>query len=134
MHLLTTIVWILTALVGGYMLGITLRHGRPDTAARTSRLPVAVTFWHPTTQILGLAVWLVFVYGGPPVLAWAAFVILLVGVGLGEVLFTRWLRDRRRFGPDEVLSEQQIPVPVLAGHGLLALATLVLVLLSALRA
>lgn len=60
-------------------------------------------------------------------LAWLASVLLLPVALLGLTMLARWLPAR---GGDR--AESRFPVPVVAGHGLLAVATVVLVLLVAL--
>ena len=69
----------------------------------------------------------------------AAFVILVAVAALGFTMFAIWWR-RRQAGtlaaadaqPGEP-AEQHFPVPIVALHGLLAVTTVVLVLLSALE-
>ncbi|HSC73801.1 MAG TPA: hypothetical protein VLB89_06505 [Gaiellaceae bacterium] len=68
-------------------------------------------------------------------LAWIAFALLLVVALPGFTMFAIWLR-RRRGAVSEIVTpdtpaEQQFPVAVVGLHGLLAAATLVLVLLTA---
>jgi hypothetical protein len=87
-------------------------------------------------------------------LTWVAFALLVVVALLGFTLFSRWLPTRRavpavsagagagtsRAGVDSRSAgtagsepaERHLPVPVVAAHGLFAVATVVLVLLTAL--
>jgi hypothetical protein len=61
------------------------------------------------------------------VLTWVAFALLVVVAILGEVLFLRWYKGR---GSGAV--ESGLPRPVVYTHGLFAVATVILVLLTAL--
>ncbi|HEX2575199.1 MAG TPA: hypothetical protein VHK88_02550 [Aquihabitans sp.] len=50
-------------------------------------------------------------------LRWLALAFLVVGVGVGLTMFTKW-RGARRSGPDEA-----VPAAMVYGHGLLAAVT-----------
>jgi hypothetical protein len=69
--------------------------------------------------------------------AWSAFVILLPVAALGSTMFGLWLRSGRRRGrgrhayTPRHAAEDHFPPPVVLGHGLFAVATVVLVLLNA---
>jgi hypothetical protein len=71
-------------------------------------------------------------------LTWIAFGILAVVALLGWTMFAIWLRRRQaRAGGGDIAApgipaEQHFPVAVVALHGLLAVTTVVLVLLTAL--
>ncbi|HKH30009.1 MAG TPA: hypothetical protein VKA45_03045, partial [Gaiellaceae bacterium] len=91
---------------------------------------------------LGLVLWIVYVINDSEALAWIAFAILLAVALLGLTMFAIWWRRRQAgagpvAGPEEGSTgqpaEQHFPVPIVALHGLLAVTTLVLVLLSALE-
>jgi uncharacterized membrane protein YidH (DUF202 family) len=60
-------------------------------------------------------------------LTWIAFGLLVIVAILGETMFLRWRHSRREATP-----EARFPVPVVYAHGLFALITVVLVLLTAL--
>ena len=72
-------------------------------------------------------------------LAWIAFVLLAVVAAIGFSMLFIWLRQRSKepAGPvagqpaETIPAERSFPVPIVAGHGLLAAVTLVLVLLTA---
>lgn len=62
--------------------------------------------------------------------------LLLVVAALGAGMVRRWRADRRRLNAEKVPKadrppEQRFPAPVVALHGLLAVVTLALVVLSA---
>jgi hypothetical protein len=84
----------------------------------------------------GLVVWIVYLAKDEDVLAWIALAILAVVAALGWTMFAIWLRRRRaRSAPEAVTpdtpAEQHFSVPIVALHGVLAVATVVLVLLTA---
>lgn len=138
------ITWILTALGGAYMLFVWISRGghRPQQG---SRFPPALIFGHFGLAAAALVVWIVYVATDNHTLAWIAFVSLLVVAVLGFTMLARWLPTYRgtRVGgatsavpgtgtPSEP-AERHFPVAAVAGHGVLAALTLVLVLLVALE-
>jgi hypothetical protein len=132
------IVWILTAVGGFGLLGTWVAKGgvRPHPAGAGSRFPPALIFGHFLLAAAGLVLWLVYVSTGTDALAWIAFVLLLVVAALGFTMFARWLPSYRAAGstaPSAGPPERHFPVPVVAAHGVVAAATLVLVLLAALN-
>ena len=142
MDIAALVAWVLTALGGFYMLATWISRGghRQPT---TSRFPPALIFGHFALAAIGLIVWIIYVASDTDSLAWVAFVILLPVALLGFTMLARWLptyRARTTTGADGTAAgtvegapaESHFPVPVVAGHGLLAVVTLVLVLLTAL--
>jgi hypothetical protein len=128
--------WVVTALGGFYLIGTWIARGGARPGG-TSRFPAALPFGHFLLAAAGLVVWIVYIFADLTALAWAAFVILLPVALLGFVMFFRWLpsyRARAAAAPaeGERPAEQSFPVPVVVAHGLLAVVTLVLVLLTAL--
>jgi hypothetical protein len=94
----------------------------------------------------GLVVWIVYVAADKDALAWIAFALLVPVALLGFTMLAIWLRRRRApaaghpvpsggaTGPGPTTAapaEQRFPVPIVIGHGLLALVTVILVLLTA---
>ncbi|MGW3991266.1 hypothetical protein [Streptomyces sp. NPDC004830] len=147
MDIAALIAWLLTALGGFVMLGTWIRHGgarRQQTGA--SHLPVPVVLGHFALAAIGLVVWIAYVVADTSALAWTAFALLLPVALLGFVMLARWIPVRRggtanpvahtaATGPGAegtVPAERHFPVPVVVAHGLLAVVTLVLVLLTAL--
>ncbi|MQY03785.1 hypothetical protein [Actinomadura macrotermitis] len=137
MAIAALITWILTALGGFYMLSVWIaRGGLRREEAGSTRFPPPVIFGHMLLAAAGLIVWIIYVAADKQALAWTAFVILLPVALLGFVMLARWIptyRARAAAGPGagSVPAERAIPVAVVAGHGLLAVVTLVLVLLTA---
>ena len=139
MGLATMGFWIATGMIGLYMFGITLRLNTDGDTSNDSHLPSLVVFTHATLAFVGLAVLLTFVGVGGPVLAWTTFGIVLVVAALGSYMGLRWLLDRHgRKAKVEAnklhLVEQQIPSAAVHTHGALAFLTIIMVLITALRA
>ncbi|MFE9438531.1 hypothetical protein ACFYO2_05920 [Streptomyces sp. NPDC006602] len=136
MDIAALIAWVATALGGFYMLGTWLSHG--GARGGTSRLPVPVVFGHFALAAVGLVVWIVYVVTDEDALAWTAFGLLLPVALLGFTMLARWIpvhRDRAAApaSPEQSApAERHFPVPVVAVHGLAAVTTVVLVLLTAL--
>ncbi|WBO67880.1 hypothetical protein [Streptomyces camelliae] len=144
MDIAALITWVVTALGGFYMLGTWIQRGgirRHQTG--TSRLPAPVVFGHFALAAIGLVVWIIYVVADKTALAWTSFGLLLPVALLGFVMLARWIpvyRDRATATPaaaaagaeGSVPAERHFPLPVVLAHGLLAVVTLVLVLLTAL--
>jgi hypothetical protein len=143
MDVAALIFWILTAGGGFFMLGKWISNGghRQPT---NSRFPPAMIFGHFALAALGLVVWIIYVATDTTALAWTAFVILLPVALLGFAMLARWIPTYRARttapvaatpaapAADQTPAEQHFPVAVVGVHGLLAVTTLVLVLLTAL--
>lgn len=154
MAIAALVTWIITAAFGFFMLGTWISRGgtRADGA---SHFRPPVVFGHFLLAAAGLVVWIIYVFNDATTLAWVAFVDLVVVAIVGDVLVIRWAKDRRggidrsvqaattgrRAGTGSMtaqtsalqLAEQRIPTPAVVLHGLFAVATVVLVLLSALE-
>lgn len=137
------VLWVLTALGGASMAARWLTAGgaqrtlpAPEApgavaaAASRTRLTPALVFGHAALAGTGLVVWVAYVVSGAGPLAWLALALLLVVIGAGEVMFLRWFGGRAGAEPT---IESRFPVPLVFGHGLAGLATIVFVLLAALR-
>jgi hypothetical protein len=128
--------WFATAVVGTYMLSRTISGSRNATGATVTDLPVMISFLHPALALGGLAVFGGYVLTGEASFVWIAFADLLLVSVLGEVLFAKWLKGRRPSSSPvrRFPAEQTIPVEIVGLHGLLAVATLVVVFVIALQA
>jgi hypothetical protein len=138
MSIVALIAWLVTAVGGFVLLGTWIARGGTRTP-RTSHLPPAVVVGHFALAAIGLVVWIVYVVTDSTALAWIAFVLLVPVALLGFTMLVRWLPTvrGRAAAPDGTAAaggppERHFPVAVVAGHGVLAVATVVLVLLSAL--
>jgi hypothetical protein len=156
MGIAALITWLLTAGGGFFMLGTWLSKGgnRPP---RTSNFPPALIFGHFGLAATGLVIWIIYLITDTDALAWIAFILLLPVAVLGFTMLARWLPTRRTgasagatgtgsvggrataesAGATAATSagqppESHFPVPVVAAHGLFAVVTVVLVLLTAL--
>ncbi|MGW5663166.1 hypothetical protein ACWEWG_24155 [Streptomyces sp. NPDC003758] len=148
MDIAALIAWVVTALGGFYMLGTWIqRGGIGQQQSGASRLPAPVVFGHFALAAIGLVVWIIYVVADKSALAWTAFGLLLPVALLGFVMLARWIpvyRDRATAtatatpavataqGDGTLPAERHFPLPVVLAHGLLAVVTLVLVLLTAL--
>ncbi|MEU1704161.1 hypothetical protein ABZ478_01995 [Streptomyces sp. NPDC005706] len=144
MDIAALITWVVTASGGFYMLGTWIqRGGLRQQRTGTSRLPAPVLFGHFALAAIGLVVWIVYLVADRTALAWTSFGLLLPVALLGFVMLARWLPVHRagagaapaaagRAAEATVPAERHFPVPVVLAHGLFAVATLVLVLLTAL--
>jgi hypothetical protein len=144
--------WGLTALAGLVLFGTWLvkggvrrgagRHGRHRQLSRT------LVFGHVALAVVGLLVWIAYLTMGHGMLIWTALGVIVVVALLGLVMFARWVpsyRGRARFGVSPgaahrapatgwSLPEQHFPVVVVAAHGVLAVSTVAVVVLTALVA
>ncbi|WP_037853497.1 hypothetical protein [Streptomyces sp. NRRL S-340] len=146
MDIAALITWVVTALGGFYMLGTWIqRGGIRQQQSGASRLPAPVVFGHFALAAVGLVVWIVYVVADKSVLAWTSFGLLLPVALLGFVMLARWIPVRREGatagepaaatapGADgTVPAERHFPLAVVLAHGVFAVVTLVLVLLTAL--
>jgi hypothetical protein len=141
------IAWIVTAGGGFFLLSIWLaRGGMRQQQASGGRIRPPLILSHFLLAATGLVIWIIYIAADSDALAWIAFVILAVVALLGLTMFAIWSRQRQaRVGRaggtqgsgsqaavTETPPEQHFPVPVVGLHGLLAVTTVVLVLLTAL--
>ncbi|MFI6520941.1 hypothetical protein ACIBF1_35675 [Spirillospora sp. NPDC050679] len=137
MDIAALLTWLATAAGGFFMLGKWIAAGGVrQQRDGTSRLPAPVVFGHFLLAAAGLVVWIVYLLAGSGALAWTAFGLLLPVALLGLVMLLRWIPVHRAArtgaGGGPAPAERAFPVPVVAGHGVFAVATVVLVLLTAL--
>ncbi len=131
--------WLVTAGFGLFMLMRWVRRGglRRGPGAAT-HFPPAFVFTHFGLAAGGLVVWIAYLVTDRSLLAWIAFADLAVVAMLGGFLVRRWTLDGRAAmaaggrAPQADLAEQHIPRPPVVVHGIFAVSTVVLVLLSAL--
>lgn len=132
MDVAALVAWVLTAGGGFFLFGTWVaRGGLQQARSGETRLPPALLFGHLLLAATGLVLWIAYVASDADGLAWAAFVVLLPVALLGFAMLFRWVAERREVGAESPAAEQRFPVPVVVLHGLLAVTTLVLVLLSA---
>jgi hypothetical protein len=133
------IAWVITASGGFVLLSIWLMRGgmrQQQEAGNQIRPPLILS--HFLLAAAGLVVWIIYLVNDKDALAWIAFAILAVVALLGWTMFAIWLRRRQaRAAVSDVATpgtpaEQHFPVPIVGLHGVLAVTTVVLVLLTAL--
>jgi hypothetical protein len=144
MGIAALITWLLTAAGGFVLLGTWIARGgvRPP---RTSKFLPALVFGHFALAVAGLVVWIIYLISDTKALAWTAFIVMLPVALLGFVMLARWIPTYRArtavpaaagggtpAAEVSVPAEKHFPVAVVAGHGLFAVVTVVLVLLTAL--
>lgn len=134
------VTWLITAAGGFLMLGIWISRGG-HKPPRSSKFPPALIFGHFALAAIGLVLWIVYLVADNDALSWVAFVVLLPVALLGFTMLARWIptyrtpvviaaADTAGSSPG-VPAEKHFPVAVVAGHGLFAATTLVLVFLTA---
>ncbi|MCM6772712.1 hypothetical protein NDR87_06395 [Nocardia sp. CDC159] len=128
------VAWLLTAFGGFVLLGMWAAKGGARQGGST-HLPPPVVFGHFLLAAAGLVVWIIHLVVDSTALAWTAFALLLPVALLGFFMFFRWLPTYRgRAAGAEGPAERHFPLPAVAAHGIFAVATVVLVLLTALGA
>ena len=139
MSVAALISWVITAGFGSFMLRRWLSRGGLRRGEGTdSHFPPARVFTHLGLAVAGLVIWIVYLVVGSSVLAWIALADLALVAILGSLLARRWAMDGRaamRGGAASVgvdLAEQHIPRGPVVVHGIFAVTTVVLVLLTAL--
>jgi hypothetical protein len=134
------VTWIITAGGGFVLLSIWLaRGGMRQEGDGGNRIRPPLILSHFLLAAAGLVIWIIYLAADKDALAWIAFGVLVVVALLGWTMFFIWLRRRqaRAMAAEAsavgVPAEQHFPVPIVALHGLLAVTTVVLVLLTALK-
>ena len=136
--------WIVTALAGLFLLAVWLIEYDPGfQRAAATRLPVPVLTAHALLAVTGLIIWGLYLFADSQRLAELAAAVLLLVAVLGLTMGARWVgvyrahpaRARAGAGAVQVAipPERNFPLPVVIGHGILAVTTLILVLLTVLK-
>ncbi|GAA4487064.1 hypothetical protein GCM10023094_44820 [Rhodococcus olei] len=141
MGIAALVLWILAAGGGSVLLATWIAKGGARQPT-TSRLSPGLVFGHFALAGAGLIVWIIYLVTDTTALAWVAFAALVVVAVLGLTMFIRWIPSYRAGSATrpgsvkepgtEAPPEKHFPVAVVAGHGVFAVATVVLVLLAAL--
>jgi hypothetical protein len=133
------VTWVLTAGGGSVMLGLWLKHGgMKQSDLPGDRIRSARILSHFALAATGLVLWVVYLASDSKGVAWVAFGLLAVVALLGFSMLAIWLRQRSHEpavavagARDAVPAERHFPTAIVGLHGVLAAATLVLVLLVA---
>jgi hypothetical protein len=135
------LVWMATVLVGLVLLIVWLmEYDRDFQRAAATRLPVPVISTHALLGIGGLLVWGLYLVTDEERLAWGTIADLGVVVLLGLIMAARWVGVYRAYAapdlsPSRVVTvppERHFPRSVIVIHGILAVSTVALVVLSVL--
>ncbi len=133
--------WMVTIFGGLILLVIwIIEYDSEFQSAAATRLPVPVISTHALLGMTGILLWIGYLLLGKERLAWATVFTLAAVALLGLLMATRWIRVYRTFaspGPSITRNaaappERSFPLPVVVLHGILAVTTFVLVLLTAL--
>jgi manganese efflux pump family protein len=130
----------MTAASGSCLLARWVAHGGMRRArSRSAGLPPAVILGHFGLAIAGLAVWIGYLLSTAAALAWIALGFLLPVVGLGIATLVLSVPETAATSATPIAApagpaRTPMPVLVIAAHGVLAIATLLLVLLAAVAA
>src|SRR5689334_4359386 len=142
MRFAALVTWVLAALMGGYLLATWIANGglRRRAGEQPSRFAPQLIFGHGGLAATGLGVWISYLVLGISALAWSAVAVLVLVAALGATMFGLWLRaghgqprGRHVAGPRHA-AEDHFPPPAVLVHGLFAIATVALVLVTALQA
>ena len=144
MGVASLISWFVTAFVGLYLLTVWLIENDVSRSAVRSRLPGPVIGGHVLLAVSGLVCWVVHLLFGSASWGWATLGILAGVATLGLTMFTRWIPVHAAYMAAEAAgsrsaesdfgAERAFPVTVVAIHGVLAVTTVTLVLLTVLGA
>ncbi|HST48313.1 hypothetical protein [Jatrophihabitans sp.] len=132
------VTWLLAALVGAYLLRTWLVNGGlRRNEPQQSRFSPYLILGHAGLAATGLAVWIAFMAAGGGSLAWVAVTVLVLVATLGFTMFGLWIRaghglprGRHAFVPRHA-AEDHFPPPAVLAHGSFAVATVLLVLFTA---
>jgi hypothetical protein len=151
------ITWILAASLGLYLLAIWLiEYDRDFQTAAATRLPVPVLTSHVLVAGGGLLLWIGYLIWDSERLAWYSVIALVLAATLGLTMAIRWISVyRAKRAADRTAAiylataviaggngyggatdpgppERNFPLSVVIAHGIFAVTTLTLVLLTAL--
>ena len=139
MGIAALIAWILTAGGGFFMLAKWVAGG--GHRGEHTKLPPAMVFGHFLLAAAGLVLWIIYLAVDNDPIGWIALIALAPVAILGLVMFARWLPTYRSShatisaggGSDasgQTSPERSFPVAIVGGHGVLAVVTVILVLLT----
>jgi hypothetical protein len=140
MPIAALVTWLITAGFGSFMLIRWATSGGlrqvPGAGTNFPRVRVCAHFG---LAAAGLIVWIVYLVTGNTILAWIAAADLILVALLGGLLVRQWSKDGRAAMAGAVrsdgggidLAEQHIQRPPVVLHGVFAVSTVILVLLSA---
>jgi hypothetical protein len=131
--------WVATVFTGLILLLYWLiAYDRSFRSVAETRLPLPVISTHALLGLGGLLLWGLYAYNDEDRLAWASIADLAVVVTLGLIMAVRWIGVYRSSAAPgsglmempAVPPERHFPRPVILIHGLCALATVALVVVT----
>jgi|SRR5215469_8951841 len=134
-------VWMVTVLMGLLLLVIfIMEYDREMQKVAATRLPLPVISAHALLGMGGLLLWIGYLLVDQERLAWATVAVLGTVSLLGLIMAARWVGVYRSVAApvpsptskSAVPPERNFPLPVVITHGILAAATVALVLFTAL--
>jgi hypothetical protein len=147
MAIAALVTWLITAGFGLFMLiRWATRGGLREMPGAGTNFPRVRVFAHFGLAAAGLIVWIIYLVTGNTIWAWIAVADLILVALLGGLLVRQWTKDGRAAmasaarsdagaSPSAAgavdLAEQHIPRPPVVLHGIFAVSTVILVLLSA---
>jgi len=147
MAIAALVTWLITAGFGFFMLiRWATRGGLREVPGAGTNFPRVRVFAHFGLAAAGLIVWIIYLVTGNTIWAWIAVADLILVALLGGLLVRQWTKDGRAAmasaarsdagaAPSTAgavdLAEQHIPRPPVVIHGVFAVSTVILVLLSA---
>ncbi len=139
MAIAALVLWIVTALGGFYLLAKWVAGGGHRQNS-TTKLPPGVILGHFLLAAAGLVLWIIYVVTDNAPVGWIALILLAPVAALGFAMLVRWIPSYRATvgagGPasappdTHTEPERNFPVVVVLAHGVLAVTTVVLVLLT----
>jgi hypothetical protein len=147
MAIAALVTWLITAGFGFFMLiRWATRGGLREVPGAATNFPRVRVFAHFGLAAAGLIVWIIYLVTGNTLWAWIAVADLILVALLGGLLVRQWTKDGRAAMATAArsdagaassaagavdLAEQHIPRPPVVLHGVFAVSTVILVLLSA---
>ena len=144
MSIIALYTWMATILIGLLLLVIwIMEYDREFQSAAATRLPVPVISTHALLGMAGLLLWGAYLLADEDRLAYATIADLGIAVVLGLTMAARWIRVYRTYrtvpsrDPSAtrvvtVPPERHFPLPAVILHGVLAVTTVALVVLTVL--
>jgi hypothetical protein len=141
MPVIALLTWIIAALGGLYLLAVWLiEYDSEFHTSAATRLPIPAVVAHVLLALVGLLIWAAYLASDSDRLGELAAAILLTVAGLGALLAGRWIGVYRTVPADGgsgagaaqamIPPERNFPLAVVIGHGVFAITTLILVLLT----
>jgi manganese efflux pump family protein len=143
MGIAALILWIITA-GGGFFLLAKWVAGGGHRQSSATKFPPALIFGHFLLAAAGLVLWIVYLVIKNAPTGWVALIVLAPVAVLGFTMLRLWIpsyRNRRvpasaggsGAPPTSDAPERSFPIAVVTAHGVLAVTTVVLVLLTMLN-